>query len=313
MDVISWLMDSDPAIRWQVTRDLSDAPPKAVTAERARVAGHGWGARLLALQADDGQWGGGLYSPKWISTTYTLLLLRHLGVDPKSSPVQAARDRLVEGGVVWRGGSLGSSGSGFFEYLGETCVTGMNLALGCYFGAGETNTARVVEWSLDEQLDDGGWNCESHNGSVRSSFHTTISMLEALLEYERSGRAPRLAAQSAAARARAHAYLLDRHLHRSLTTGESISPSWNRFSFPPRWWFDVLRGLDYLRDAEVAVDDRWGEALELLERKRTKDGRWKLQNHHSGREHFRMENPGEPSRWNTLRALRVQRWVASSQ
>ena len=310
---MTWLLDSDPAIRWQVMRDLTETPPRSVAAERARVADEGWGAQLLALQAEDGQWGGGLYSPKWISTTYTLLLLRHLGVDPAGKSVRAARDRLVEGSAVWRGGALGSDGSGFFEYLGETCVTGMNLALACYFGAAADNTTPVVEWILEEQLDDGGWNCETHNGSIRSSFHTTISILEALLEYERSGRAPSLVAPSATARHRAHEYLLDRHLFRFLATGNLISPSWTRFSFPPRWWFDVLRGLDYLSDAEVAVDDRWKEALALLEQKRTKDGRWKLQNHHSGREHFRMEKPGAPSRWNTLRALRVRRWVASSQ
>ena len=183
----------------------------------------------------------------------------------------------------------------------------MNLALACYFGAATARTTEVVEYLLGQQMADGGWNCESVRGSVRSSFHTTISTAEALLEFERSGHEPSLLGASRSAREQAHGYLLERRLVRSLSTGEVVNDSWTRFSFPPRWWYDVLRGLDYLRDAEVEPDPRWDEAIDLVERKQTKDGRWKLQNHHSGREHFRMEKPGEPSRWNTLRAMRVLR------
>jgi hypothetical protein len=189
----------------------------------------------------------------------------------------------------------------------------MNLALACYFEATSPKTTRVVEWLLDQQLEDGGWNCETERGSVRSSFHTTISTLEGLLEFERSGHASELADASRAARLRAHEYLLQRRLLRSRSTGEVLNPSWTRFSFPPRWWYDVLRGLDYFRDAAAPVDDRLEEALVLLQKKQAKDGRWNLQNHHSGREHFRMEQPGKPSRWNTLRALRVLEWAGSNQ
>ncbi len=306
MDVIGWLMEGDPAVRWQVMRDVIDEPAESVARERSGVATERWGARLLALQAEDGQWGGGFYSPKWVSTTYTLLLLRHLGLDPSGAESVRAASRLRDGGGSW------SDGSGFFEYMGETCVTGMNLALGAYFGVTD-RAEEVTTWLLDEQLADGGWNCQSVKGSVRSSFHTTISVLEGLLEYERSGRGPHLVGKIGAAREHAHDYLLERRLFHSLSTGDVIDPSWTRFSFPPRWWYDVLRGLDYLRDARVVPDDRWSDALALLEEKRTGDGRWKLQNHHKGREHFRMEQPGEPSRWNTLRALRVQRWVDRSE
>jgi hypothetical protein len=310
MTVTDWLLEGDRAVRWQVMADLTDAEPHAVESERTKVAIEGWGKALLEAQEPNGQWGGGFYSPKWISTTYTLLQLRHYGIDPDAPAMRAATDRLIAEGGTWRHGVDGGGGVPFFEYLGETCVTAMNLALACYFGTTSDRTTEVVVWLLGEQLADGGWNCETQrSGSVRSSFHTTISTLEGLLEFERSGHAPGLLTASRRARSRAYDYLLDRRLMRSLRTGEIINDSWRRFSFPPRWWFDVLRGLDHLRDANVAVDERWSEALDLLEKKRGADGRWALQNHHSGREHFRMEQPGRPSRWNSLRALRVLRYA----
>jgi hypothetical protein len=299
MNVLAWLEGGDPAVAWQVKRDLSGASKKDVGSERTRVSGEGWGARLLRLQQGDGRWGGGIYTPKWISTTYTLLLLRHLGIDPAGSGSRQAIDRLVEGPARWR------SGAGFFEYSGETCVTAMVLALACYFRITGSFQDGVVESLLEQQRGDGGWNCQ--RDSSRSSFNTTISVLEAMLEYE--GTKAAVAADTVKARKRAHEYLLERRLMRSLSTGELIKPRWRLFSFPPRWHYDVLRGLDYLSDARVAPDDRWSEALELLREKQTADGRWPLQNRHVGKEHFQMEKPGKPSRWNTLRALRVLRWV----
>lgn len=296
--MIDWLLEADPAIRWQVMRDLTDQPRHHVVEERARVATEGWGARLLGLQTDDGQWGGGAYSPKWTSTTYTLLLLRHLGLDPTSDPARLAiarvRDRVV----------LGRAGWPFFSYRGETCVTGMVLALAAYFGADEESD-QVVDWLLSEQLEDGGWNCATVRGSKRSSFNTTISVLEGLLEYEQARGIDSLSH----ARQRAHQYLLERQMFRSLSTGEIVSPRFRLFSFPPRWHYDVLRGLDYLRAAAATPDTRCAEAVALVEGKQAKDGTWPLQNHHPGLEHFKMEEgPGKPSRWNTLRAMRVMRW-----
>jgi hypothetical protein len=296
-DLLAWLLDSDPAIRWQVMRDLTDASADEVKAERARVASEGWGARILALQADDGRWGGGAYSPKWISTTSTLLLLRHLGPDPEDERVRAAidrvRDRVVMGGNNWR----------FFDYSTEVCITGMALALGSYF-LDDAESMPQPEILLEKQKKDGGWNCEV--GSKRSSFHTTISVLEGLLEYESAvGGSPRVAE----ARARAHEYLLERRLMYSLRTGELVNPRWLLMSFPPRWFYDVLRGLDYLRGAGTEPDPRAGEAIQVVVGKRRKDGRWPLQNRHAGREHFPMEEgAGKPSRWNSLRAMRVLQW-----
>jgi len=299
--VQEWLLEGDPAIRWQVMQDLTNEPAERVAAERARVASEGWGARLLALQDVDGQWGGGAYSPKWTSTTYTLLLLRHLGLDPQSDPARTAvgrvRERVVLGRLAWP----------FFAYRGETCITGMSLALAAYFGEGGEASDEVAGWLLSEQLSDGGWNCDTVNGSKRSSFNTTISALEGLLEYEQA-KGGRTGAVTAA-RARAEEYLVARRMFRSLTTGEVVSARWKLFSFPPRWHYDVLRGLDYLQSAGAAPDDRCDEAIDLVESKRRSDGRWPLQNSYRGKEHFQMElGPGQPSRWNTLRALRVLNW-----
>lgn len=302
MDVMEWLLDSDPSIRWQVMRDLTAEPAEVVATERARVATEGWGARLLALQGADGQWGGGTYSPKWISTTYTLLLLRLLGLDPAADEARAAVRRVREG-VTWRG--RGGAGP-FFAGETETCINGMVLALGAYFEEQGHDQQRLLERVLGEQLDDGGWNCEAPARSRVASFNTTILALEGLLEVEQSlGADPVIAA----ARARGGEYLLERGLFRSRSTGAVINPTWRLFSFPPQWHYDVLRGLEYFRAAGAAPDPRCGEAVDLVRERRLRDGRWPLQHTHRARTHFEMEEgDGKPSRWNTLRALRVLRW-----
>ncbi|MGR0219509.1 hypothetical protein [Agromyces sp. ZXT2-6] len=301
MDVTEWLLDADPAIRWQVMRDLIDEPPESVAAERTRVATEGWGARLLALQAPDGQWGGGVYSPKWISTTYTMLLLRLLGLPPESAEARAAVTR-VRDGVTWEG----RGDKPFFGGERETCVNGMVLVLGAYFRVTGELVDELLGWLLGQQLDDGGWNCRAPQRSKRSSFNTTILALEALLEVERSTSAdPAITA----ARLRGEEYLLERRLFRSRSTGEVIRPEWTRFSFPPQWHYDVLRGLDHLRATGRTPDERCAEAIELVRHRRQDDGRWLLQNTHRARRHFAMEGvDGTPSRWNTLRAMRVLRW-----
>jgi transcriptional regulator with XRE-family HTH domain len=367
MTVIDWLLDSDPSIRWQVMRDLTDAPEEAVAAERTRVATDGWGARLLALQGTHGQWGKdglpspgeglpdvatrkllrelqsisldelanylgvdgatmstwensqpapddkrldkyravvdwmanslGTYNPKWISTTYTLLLLRDMGLDPRSGQARRAVS-LVRDNSKWDEG-----GQDYFDGEVEPCINGMAVALGAYFGE---NVDGIVERLLGEQLGDGGWNCEAERGSTRSSFNTTISVLEGLLEYERANAAP---PDVTGARLRGQEYLLERRMLRRLSTGEVVDPAWTRFSFPTRWHYDLLRGLDYLRSAGVEPEERFAEAIDLVESKRDPDGRWPLENTHPGRVHFDIDDgDGEPSRWNTLRAMRVLAW-----
>jgi len=307
MDVLHWLLDSDPAIRWQVLRDLTDAPASEVQAERARVATQGWGARLLALQGENGQWDGGTYYPSpfddsedgqpWTATTYSLLLLRDFGLDPQSDEARNAV-ALVRENSRWEEGN-----QPFFEGEVEPCVNGMAVTLGAYFGE---NVDGVVARLLGEQLADGGWNCEVERGSVRSSFGTTINVLEGLLEYEHATGGSPAAVQ---ARQGAEEYLLERGLLRRRTTGELIDSDWLGFSYPTRWFYDVLRGLDYFRAVGDRPDGRIAEAVEVLRSKRQPDGTWLLENSHPGRIHFAMEDgDGHRSRWNTLRAQRVLDW-----
>ncbi len=310
MSVIEWLLDSDPSIRWQVMRDLLAESDATVARERSRVAAEGWGARLLDLQGSDGQWGGAAFVPHaWISTMDTLQLLRDLGVDPTSDRMRRAidqvRDRCTWG--EWHGDAP------FFEGEVEPCINGRVLAIGAYFGEARD---RLADRLLQEQLSDGGWNCDAPR-SQRSSFHTTICVLEGLLEYE-TAKGPR--PDITGARLRGQEYLLARRLFRSRSTGQiietdrktGIKPAWTEISFPTRWHYDILWGLDYLRRAGVAPDERMAEAIDLVRKKRDEHGRWPLENPHPGPVHFGMEGrAGEPSRWNTLRALRVLRWASA--
>jgi hypothetical protein len=312
--VVEWLLDSDPAIRWQVMRDLTGASADEVAAERARVATEGAGARLLALQAADGRWGGAAWNRGWSSTMHVLMLLRDLGLDPASD--QAGRAvGLVRDGVTWKGCAPEEcDGNPFFAGEVEPCINGQVAAVGAYFGQ---DVGGIVDRLLGEQLSDGGWNCEAANGSTRSSFNTTICVLEALLEHElQVGSSPEVTA----ARLRGQEYLLERRLFRRRSTGAVIDcdrkggpgggrPAWTRFAFPTWWHYDVLRGLEYLRRAGVAPDERVAEAIDLVESRRDGDGRWPLDVRYPGEMPVETDDgEGRPSRWNTLRALRVMDW-----
>ena len=307
--VIDWLLDSDPAIRWQVMQDLTGAPVAEVAAERARVATEGMGARLVALQAADGRWGGAAWNRGWDSTMHVLLLLRDMGLDPQGDQARHAIG-LVRDRVTWKGcGPPECASNRFFAGEVEPCINGQVCAAGAYFGQ---DVRGIVDRLLAEQLSDGGWNCEAENGSTRSSFHTTICVLEALLEHEL-----RVGSRSAvtAARLRGQGYLLDRSLFRRRSTGAVIEDRkvpgavWTRFAYPTWWHYDVLRGLEYLRRAGVTADDRVAEAIAVVESKRDTDGRWQLETRYPGRMPVAIdEGEGRPSRWNTLRALRVLAW-----
>jgi hypothetical protein len=246
-----WLLASDPAIRWQAMRDLLDQPADAVAEERARVAKEGWGARLLALQRPDGRWGDDLSNPEWV-TFLALVLLRDMGLDPMSDEARRAVAR-VRDNITWHWWDRR-----FFEGEVEPCINGRVLAIGAYFGQ---DTPPLAERLLGEQVADGGWNCEQENGSTRGSFHSTINVLEGLLEHERAtGASPGVTA----ARQRGQEYLLDRRLLRRRSTGEVIDPAFARLSYPTGYHFDVLRGLDYLRSAGVGPDERTSEAIEVV-------------------------------------------------
>ena len=300
--VIDWLLDSDPSIRWQVMRDLTGAPAEAVAVERARVAKEGWGARLLARQEANGHWGGDPDNPEW-TCFLALRWLRDLGLDP-SSPEARRAVGLVRDNVTWHWWD----NKPFFEGEVEPCINGRVVALGAYFGP-EVQSGGLVDRLLGEQMEDGGWNCEQENGSTRGSFHTTICVLEGLLEFEQAaGSSPALTA----ARVRGQEYLLERRMLHRLSSGDVIDPAWTRFSFPTGYHYDVLRGLEYLRRLRVKPDARIDEAIDLVIRKRGADGRWSLENPHPDQLDLGMdETEGKPSRWNTLRALRVLDWYSA--
>lgn len=299
--VLAWLLDADPSIRWQVMRDLTDTPADVVAAERSRVASEGWGARLLEQQRPDGQWGDGVATPFWWSNLYSLVFLRDLGVDPTGERARSAID-LVRGQVTW-GPEWGDSP--FFEGEVEPCINGRVVALGAYFGE---RSDRLVDRLLGEQLADGGWNCEAERGSVRSSFHTTICVLEGLLAYEQAFGAT---APVTVARRRGEEYLLARRLLRRLSTGDVIEPAWTQLAFPPLWHHDVLRALDYFRAAGVRPEGRMEEGVATVLGRRQGDGRWLLDVRHRNTLHEEMAGDvGVPNRWVTLRALRVLEWHA---
>jgi hypothetical protein len=307
---MDWLLDSDPAIRWQVLRDLVRAPAAIVAAERSRVATEGWGARLLSLQGDDGQWAGGACFPApsvdwraanqgqpWTATLPTLQLLHDFGVDPGDERVRRAV-AMVREHCHWE-----HAGQPFWDGEVEPCINGRTVTLGIYFGQ---DVEDVVSRLLGEQLEDGGWNCEAENGSVRSSFATTINVLEGLLAHERATGG---SAASIAARRRGEEYLLERKLLRRRSTGEIVDSAWLQCSFPVRWRYDLLRALEYFRAAGDRPDPRVDEAIAVLRSKQQRDGAWLLENTHRGQVHFTLEDgDGRPSRWNTLRALRVLDW-----
>lgn len=316
MTVLDWLLasESDPAIRWQAMRDLTGAAAEAVAAERARVAREGLGAAILAAQRDDGAWRRA-DKPAWLTTLFTLQLLRAAGADPADAGVRAALGRAEahlrwsDYGGCWdvRGPEFsGPSGSNpFFEGEEEPCINGGVLAFGAYFGHPNERLARRL---LSEQLPDGGWNCEAPKRSQVSSFHTTICVLEGLLEYERAAGAD-LVERVGAARRRGEAYLLERSLFRRRSNGEVADPGFLAFGFPSRYEYDVLRALDYFREAGSLPDARMAEAVGVVQQRRQADGRWLLDRSHGEAIAVALgEAAGEASRWNTLRAQRALRW-----
>ncbi len=306
-EIISWLLQGDPCVRWQVERDLLGHTPESYRRTRDQIAKEGWGKDLLSRQDPSGTWGNGYYSPKWISTHYTLLSLTRLGLPPNNP--QAIKGSLVYLDRTFYEPDDGINISASYDYS-ETCVTGMCLNFMSYFINSDPRMKKLAKHLLKQQMADGGWNCESYQGATHSSFHTTISVLEGLLSFqENSSRTDQAITK---ARLRAHEFLLQHKLFRSHRTGEIVHPRMTRFPFPPRWFYDAVRALDYFQAARAAHDPRFSDAIDLLLGKRNKEGTWPSYRGPSGRLYFVLEPAGKPGRMNTLRALRILKWWESA-
>lgn len=297
-NLMDWLLESDVSIQYQVYRDLFNQECPDL---RARITTEGWGAQFLRARNPKGYWGRGFYQPKWISSHYTLLDLKHLGLLPDNTLIQESIQFILEN----RKSADGGINPAVTIENSDVCVTGMFLNYAAYFRVPSEGLLSIVDFIIAVQMPDGGFNCQSNQGgAVHSSLHSTISILEGIHEYFANGYSYRAAEFECIAQ-QAQEFILQHRLFRSDKTGEVILPKFLMLSYPSRWFYDILRALDYFRAAGVVYDPRMQDALEVLEQKRRKDGTWPLQAKHAGQTHFDMEQPGQPSRWNTLRALRV--------
>jgi hypothetical protein len=304
-DILNWLLAGDPSVVWQVQRDLLDLSPAAYSKNRKKISQQGWGKDLLSRQDDSGTWGGGLYSPKWISTHYTLICLRRLGLPQDNAQAQTGCQHYLESTFFEPDGGINIHKTKSIYQYSETCVTGMTLNFLAYFKVPDPRLNQLVEHLLTQQMDDGGWNCRSYQGDTHSSFHTTIAVLEGLLSYQQNIRDD---ARITSARELAHEFLLEHNLYRSHRTGEIVDQRMTRFPFPPRWFYDFLRALDYFQAAQAERDDRFSDAINLLIKKQNKESTWPQYRGPSGRTFLEIEQAGKPGRMNTLRAYRVLKW-----
>jgi len=296
--VIGWLLEGDVSIQYQANRDLLDLEQPTL---RQRIAKEGWGIQFLSYRKENGHWGRGFYQPKWISTHYTILDLKNLGIDPNNLDIRGSidlilRDHMESDGGVNPGKTIKDS---------DVCLNGMFLNYASYFRVPVESIESIIDFLISLQMGDGGFNCRlNRGGAVHSSLHSTISVLEGLHEYALNGYRYRLSELSKIEE-EAREFILQHKLFRSDRTNEVIDKRMLMLSYPSRWRYDILRALDYFQSAGIGYDTRMQDALDVLFKKRRKDGTWPLQAKHPGQTHFDMEQPGKPSRWNTLRALRV--------
>jgi hypothetical protein len=297
-ELINWLLSGDVSIQYQVYRDLLNSKKKQL---RDRISQEGWGSEFLKRRSKEGYWGKGFYQPKWTSTHYTILDLKNLGISASNKEIKQAISFVLN--------NLKSADGGIYPIsaakVSDVCLNGMFLNYACYFRMAEDKLKSIVDFLINEQIKDGGFNCYSNRkGVVHSSMHSTISVLEGILEYKQNGYEYRLK-ELKKAEVESREFLLKHKLFRSEKTGKIIDKKMLMLSYPSRWRYDILRALDYFQFAGVEHDSRMDEAINVLLQKRKADGKWPLQAKHPGQTHFDMEKAGEPSRWNTLRALRV--------
>ena len=304
--IVEWLLRGDVSIQYQVHRDLLGQERPDL---RARIATEGWGARFLSKRNPEGHWGQAYYQPKWISSHYTLLDLKNLGAPPDEPAIRDTLTKVLEN---HKGPDGGINTSPTIKDS-DVCLNGMFLNFATYFKMPEKSLTSIVDLLLVEQMNDGGFNCESnHRGAVHSSLHSTVSILEGFLEYAENGFTYRIS-EIERVEPLAREFILQHRLYRSDRTGEIIDKRMLLLSYPTRWYYDILRALDYFQSADVGYDPRMQDALDVLIKKRQKDGKWPVQGKHPGQTHFEMELAREASRWNTLRALRVLKHFENSQ
>lgn len=297
-EIITWLLQSDVSIQYQAYKDLLGDDRKDL---QKRIATEGWGAKFLSLRKPDGHWGRDFYQPKWISTHYTLLDLRHLWISPNIQTIRETIDLVLE----TRKSEDGGVNPAREIKESDVCVNGMFLNYACYFGAEEEKLKSIIDYILSQRMKDGGFNCRfNRSGARHSSLHSTISLMEGIFEYIKNGYRYRLD-ELKEAEATSKEFVLMHQLFISDRTGEIIKKEFLRLPFPSRWKFDILRALDYFQYSGSPYDPRMQPAIDVLLKKRRKDNRWNLQAHHPGQRHFDMEKVGKASRWNTLRALRA--------
>jgi hypothetical protein len=302
--ITEWLLKGDISIQCQVHRDILRSSEALINKLQKRIETEGWGSLFLGAQNENGHWGRGFYQPKWTSTHYTLMDLKNIGL-PKNNRKIHKSIKMIFDQAFCNDGGINYSKTLLHS---DVCINGMVLGFASYFNVqGETVVSKIVslvDSLLATQMDDGGWNCEYIHGASHSSMHTTISVLEGLFEYKNAGGVHRTGEILDAER-RAIEFLLEHRLFQSHRTGMIMDKKMLMLSYPSRWRYDILRALDYLRSYGAGYDKRMEDAFKKLLKKRRSDGSWPLQMKHPGQVHFDMEKTGQPSRWNTLRALRV--------
>jgi len=296
--IISWLLGGDVSIQYQTYRDLLHLDKPGL---QKKIETEGWGLQFLSCRLPNGHWGKSFYQPKWTSTHYTLLDLKNLAISPGNKKIKETLRIIFE---QEKGSDGGIKPIGTIQ-VSDVCINGMVLNYASYFKIKEEELKSVVDFLLSQKMSDGGFNCESNRkGATHSSLHTTLSVLEGIFEYKRNGYRYRLK-ELEQATLQSHEFILLHRLYRSHKTGNIINPNFLKLYYPSRWFYDILKAMDYFQMANVKYDERMNDAMDVIIKKRTADGFWKLAAPHPGQTHFQMEQAGKPSRWNTLRVLRV--------
>jgi len=299
--LIKWLLDGDVAIQYQVHRDLLGNTRMDL---QDSIANEGWGKHFLSKRNPNGHWGKKFYQPKWTSTHYTLLDLRNLCIEQNHPLIKETiaiilqNEKATDGGIL----PIGTT------QLTDLCINGMFLNYASYFKTNEQDLKSVIDCILAQIMPDGGFNCRSNRFvTIHSSLHTTMSVLEGITEYEIQGYTYELAELRQAKKSSIE-FILMHQLFRSDKTGEIINKDFLKLTYPGRWRYDILRALDFFQHAKIKWDARMNPAIQVLQKKRNKDATWNAQAKHPGQVHFEMEKAGKPSRWNTLRAMRVLKY-----